>query len=134
MIVARSLEEVACQQNSVVTVGTFDGVHRGHVAIIREVLSRSRSRGARSVVVTFDPHPKEIVGPAPVAFLASLEERLSRFRQLGIDLAFVVSFTYDFSRLTSREFFERYLVRGVGLSDVIVGHDHMFGRDREAAG
>ncbi len=132
MIVARSLGEVAYERNSVVTVGTFDGVHCGHEAIIREVTARSKTRGARSVVVTFDPHPKEIVGSGPVAFLASLEERLSKFRELGIDLAFVVAFTFDFSRLTSREFFERYIVRGVGVSDVIVGHDHMFGRNREA--
>ena len=133
MIVARSLEDVVFQKQSVLTVGTFDGVHRGHEAIIREVTRRSKSLGgARSVVVTFDPHPKEIVGSGPVAFLASLDERLSIFRALGVDLAFVVAFTYDFSRLTSREFFERFIVCGVGVSDVIVGHDHMFGRDREA--
>jgi riboflavin kinase/FMN adenylyltransferase len=132
MIVARTLEEIAFDRNSVVTVGTFDGVHRGHVAIIGELTGRARARKARSVVVTFDPHPKEVVGTGPVYLLASLEERLEAFRALGVDLAFVIAFTYEFSRQTSTEFFERYIVRGVGLSEVIVGHDHMFGRDREA--
>jgi riboflavin kinase/FMN adenylyltransferase len=132
MIVVRTPADPAYAQNSVVTVGTFDGVHRGHVAIIREVVSRAAARGARSVVVTFDPHPKEVVGTGPVFLLASLEERLEKFRALGVDLAFVIGFTYEFSRQTSREFFERYIVRGLGVAEVIVGHDHMFGRDREA--
>jgi riboflavin kinase/FMN adenylyltransferase len=132
MIVARSLAEAAFERNSVVTVGTFDGVHRGHVAIFRELISRAKARAARSVVVTFDPHPKEVVGTAPVFLLASLEERLTGFRALGVDVALVIRFTYEFSRQSSREFFERFIIGGVGVSEVIVGHDHMFGRDREA--
>ena len=132
MKVARSLDEVVFDKNTVVTVGTFDGVHRGHVAIMERLKDRAAARGARSVVVTFDPHPKEVLGAGPVYLLASLDERLEAFRGVGVDLAFVVRFTYEFSRQTSTEFFERYIVRGLGVSEVIVGHDHMFGRDREA--
>lgn len=132
MIVARRLEEVVFDRASIVTVGTFDGVHLGHQAIIRELVARAESSSARSVVVTFDPHPKEIVGTSPVHVLAAPDERVAKFRELGVGMTFVITFTYEFSRLTSREFFEQYMVRGVGVSEIIVGHDHMFGRDREA--
>ena len=132
MLVARSLSEITYDANSVVTIGTFDGVHLGHHAIIREVVGRARQRNGRSVVITFEPHPREIVGRGPVKQLATLEERLSLIESLDIDAALVLEFTYEFSRQTSREFYERYVVKGVGVQEVVVGHDHMFGRDREA--
>src|ERR1041385_2978445 len=132
MIVARSLQEINHQANSVVTVGTFDGIHVGHRTIINELITRARKRDGRSVVVTFDPHPREVVGRGPVKLLSSLDERLDMFKQLGVDAALVLQFTYEFSRQTSFEFYERYVVNGVGVKEVIVGYDHMFGRDREA--
>jgi riboflavin kinase/FMN adenylyltransferase len=84
------------------------------------------------VVITFEPHPREIVGRGPIQRLTTLDERLVILEGLGIDLVLVLEFTYAFSRLTPREFYERYVIRGVGVRQVVVGHDHMFGRDREA--
>lgn len=132
MIVARSLQEVVPDANSVVTVGTFDGIHLGHRAIIRELTSRARVRSGRSIVVTFDPHPREIVGRSPVYWLTTLDERISLLQSTGVDIVLVINFTYEFSRMTSREFYEQFVIRGVGAGEVIVGYDHMFGRDREA--
>ena len=132
MIIVRSLPEIKHQINSVVTMGTFDGVHLGHRTVIREVIARADARGGRSVVVTFDPHPREIVGRGSVKLLASVEERLELLEQLGIHETLVLKFTYEFSRQTSQEFYERYVVKGIGVKEVIVGYDHMFGRDREA--
>jgi riboflavin kinase/FMN adenylyltransferase len=85
-------------------------------------------------VITFDPHPKEVVASArgPVELLSTIDERLARIASLGVDLCIVIEFTYAFSRQTPREFAERILVRGCGLREMVVGHDHMFGRDREA--
>ncbi len=135
MKVVRSLEEVLRNKNSVVTVGTFDGVHLAHRAIIREAVNRARMREGRSVVLTFDPHPKEVV-PSPkggeVRLLTTVQERVTTFASLGIDEVFVIPFTREFSQLSPREFYGQYVVNGTGVSEVVVGYDHMFGRGRSA--
>jgi riboflavin kinase/FMN adenylyltransferase len=134
MNVVRSIEPVPYDRNSVVTVGTFDGVHLAHRQIIDRVVARARARAGRSVVLTFDPHPKQVVRSTqgPVELLTTLDERTERLEGLGVDLTVVLPFTREFSRLTAAEFYGTYLIRGVGLSEVVVGHDHMFGRDRQA--
>ena len=134
MIVAHSLSEIPREPASVVTVGTFDGVHRAHQEIIREVVNRARMQEGRSVVVTFEPHPKEVVRTTekPVMLLATLQERVNFIRELNVDLLFVVNFTYEFSRVRAEEFYRTYVVNGIGVSEVVVGYDHMFGRDRTA--
>ena len=134
MIVARSLDELTRDQSSVVTVGTFDGVHRGHREIIREVVARARNAAGRSVAITFDPHPKEVVTSpkGPVSLLTTVAERIMLLEVLGLDLLYIVRFTYAFSRLSSHEFYRRYVVHGTGVREVVVGFDHSFGRDREA--
>lgn len=134
MKIVRALHDVPREKNSVVTVGTFDGVHLAHQEIIREVVNRTRMREGRSVVVTFEPHPKQVVASTkgPVRLLSTMDERIARFSELRVDLLWIISFTYEFSRLSSREFYETFIVRGVGVSEVVVGYDHMFGRDREA--
>ena len=132
MKVVRSLDEIGKDNSSVVTVGTFDGVHLAHQEIIREVVNRTRMNEGRSVVVTFEPHPKEIVGrkDQPVHLLTTLEERIRLIGHANVDVLLVISFTFDFSRLSAREFYLRYVVEGIGVSEVVVGYDHMFGRDR----
>ncbi len=135
MRIVRELSGVVRDKNSVATVGTFDGVHRAHQEIIREVVNRARMREGRSVVITFDPHPKEVVSSTKggeVRLLSTMEERIALFENLKIDLLFSIPFTLEFSRLGSHEFYGRYVVNGVGVSEVVVGYDHMFGRDREA--
>lgn len=132
MKIARDLTEIEHDDATVITVGTFDGVHRGHQAIISEVVSRARSMGGRSVVVTFDPHPKEVINRAPVSLLMTIEERLDALGKLRIDTALVLHFTPEFSRLSPRDFYIRYLIEGIGAREVVEGHDHTFGKDREA--
>jgi len=95
MRIVRSLEPALFDRNSIVTVGTFDGVHRAHRQIIERIVERARARSGRSVVVTFDPHPKEVVRSAqgPVELLTTLEERCERMGELGVDLTVVLPFT-----------------------------------------
>lgn len=133
MITVSRLSDIPYVKNSVVTVGTFDGVHLAHQALLRDVVERARARDGRSVVVTFDPHPKEIVTGSPMQLLTSLEERQQICEQIGIDVFFRIEFTYDFSRQSSRDFYLRYVVQGCGVSEVVEGYDHHFGRDREGS-
>lgn len=134
MNVVRSLDQLRREKNSVVTVGTFDGVHLAHREIIREVVNRARMREGRSVVVTFDPHPKEVVTSArgAVQLLSTLDERITLLSGLHVDLLLVIPFTFEFSRMSAHEFYTAYIDGRVGVSEVVVGYDHTFGRDREA--
>jgi riboflavin kinase/FMN adenylyltransferase len=130
MVVVRSLKSVEFNAHSVVSVGTFDGIHKGHQVIIGKVADRARSMNGRSVIITFDPHPRAVVGKEPITLLMTLEERIDIMTKLGIDLLFVINFTREFAQLSAREFYGRYIVNGTGAEEVIVGHDHMFGKDR----
>ncbi len=134
MIQARSLSETGNKIDSVCTIGSYDGIHRAHQKIINEVSNRAKLLEMRSVVITFDPHPKEVVKSTrgPVELLTSLDERITIFRRMNIDVLLIIPFTYGFSRLSSREFYKRYIVDGLGAKEVVVGFDHMFGRDRES--
>ena len=135
MKVVHSLNEVERVRNSVVTVGTYDGVHLGHQEILREVIRRAKARNGRSVCCTFDPHPKEVVGKMdrPVEILTTVDERVEVLEEFGFDVVFIIHFTYEFSRQTPKQFYEKYLVNGVGISEEVEGYDHMFGRDREGS-
>ncbi len=135
MIVARSVGDVTLNKNSVLSVGTFDGMHRGHCSVLREVQERAEARGGRSVMVTFDPHPRQVLqnGKDAPAILSTLEERLSIAESLGIDVALVLAFTPEFSRISFREFYQTFIVGGIGVSEVVEGYDHHFGRDRKGS-
>jgi riboflavin kinase/FMN adenylyltransferase len=134
MEIVRRLEDIRYDKNTILTIGAFDGVHAAHQEILAEVVERSNVLGGRSVVVTFEPHPKEIVGGGEkkVALLTTLDEKLMRLEALGIDTVFVVPFTYEFSRKTFHEFYLDYIINGAGVTEVIEGYNHHFGRDREA--
>ncbi|HBX64945.1 MAG TPA: bifunctional riboflavin kinase/FMN adenylyltransferase, partial [Balneolaceae bacterium] len=100
------LENIKHEPNTVVTVGTFDGVHQGHRALMETVVNKAKAREARSVVVTFDPHPREIINPGKegIKLLTTLKERAEILEDLGIDILLVIPFDRDFSLLSSEEF------------------------------
>ncbi len=135
MRVFRSLDEIRGQiPNPAVTVGSFDGVHAGHRAILHTLVETARKNGGQSVVVTFDPHPRQVVESTGVELLNSLEEKLFLLERLGVDNVLVVRFTPEFSRLSPEAFTRRYLIEGIGARSVVTGHDHRFGRGREGEG
>lgn len=125
------LEEIVRDPRSVVTVGTFDGVHLGHQAVLRYLLERARVRSGPSVAVTFDPHPREVVHGAAVPLLTTVDERAEVFESLGLDRFIVIPFTRDFAALPAEAFVEDVLVGRIGVQEVVIGYDHAFGRDRE---
>ncbi len=127
------LKDVKCDPDSVVTVGTFDGVHAGHRAIMDTLVRKAKEREARSVVVTFDPHPREIIDPRDdgIKLLTTLQERREILEELGIDRMVVIPFDRDFSLLSSEEFVRNIIHQKIGVQEFVIGYDHHFGRNRE---
>jgi riboflavin kinase / FMN adenylyltransferase len=125
------LENVVRDPASIVTVGTFDGVHVGHQAVLQYLKDRAKQQGGRSVVVTFNPHPREVVHGEEVPLLTTVEERAEVLASFGIDRFVCIRFTPEFARLEAREFVEDILVGQVGLREIVIGYDHGFGRGRE---
>jgi riboflavin kinase/FMN adenylyltransferase len=127
------LKNITHDPNTVLTVGTFDGVHQGHRALMETVVKKAKAREARSVVVSFDPHPREIINPGKegIKLLTTLQERAEILNDLGIDILLVIPFDRDFSLLSSEEFVRDIIHDKVGVSEFVIGYDHHFGRDRE---
>ncbi|MEY9878291.1 riboflavin kinase/FMN adenylyltransferase [Streptacidiphilus sp. MAP12-33] len=113
---------------SVVTIGSFDGVHQGHQLIIGHAVARARELGARSVVVTFDPHPSEVVRPGShPPLLAPHHRRAGLMGALGVDAVLVLPFTAEFSQLSAQEFVQQVLVDGLHAELVVEGPNFRFG-------
>ena len=114
---------------SVVTIGNFDGVHRGHLALIARTTAEATQRGARAVALTFDPHPAAVLRPDAVpAALQSLEERTALLRESGCDEVVVVPFDAAFAAQGPEEFVDRLLVDRLAAELVVVGTNFRFGR------
>ena len=127
------LDDASRDLNTVLTVGTFDGVHEGHKVLIKAVVERADELSARSVIVTFDPHPRDIINPGSdgIKLLSTLPERCELLADLGIDEMIVIPFDRDFSLLTSEEFIRDVIYKKIGVKEFIIGYDHQFGKDRE---
>jgi riboflavin kinase / FMN adenylyltransferase len=117
---------------TVVTVGTFDGVHRGHQAVLSRLAARSRETGWKGVLVTFEPHPLEVVNPAAARPLLTVgAERLEVLAESGIDYCAVVPFTTNLSHYTAEQFVQTVLLGRFHMRELLSGYDNGFGRGRE---
>lgn len=127
MIVYRKIEELPAPAATVLSIGNFDGVHRGHSHVLQQNIRRARELGATSMVLTFDPHPFRILRPdVPKRLLTPLPIKLRLFEQLGLDAAVVVSFDRDLSLLSPLEFIRR-LVGGLRVKEIHEGANFHFG-------
>jgi riboflavin kinase/FMN adenylyltransferase len=117
--------------SSVATVGTFDGVHKGHQAVLDKLISEAKKRGKPSLVVTFDPHPLRVVRPeAAPRLLCSTPEKAALLRAAGVDEIAIVPFNRVLAGFSPREFVERVLLAHFGMEHLVIGYDHGFGKDR----
>ena len=121
------------QQPTVLTIGTFDGVHLGHQKIIEKVVATARQEGLLATIFTFFPHPRMVVQhDKSLKLIHTLEEKKQLLQQLGVDLLVVQPFNEAFAQLTAEEFVSTILVQHLNVKKVIIGYDHRFGRNRTA--
>lgn len=133
MQVYRSLEAVPHGTPVALTLGTFDGVHLGHRRIIERTQQAARETQGRSLLLTFDPHPREVIGRKgeQTYLLTTVDERIDLLRETGLDACLVLPFTRDLSVLDASTFFQEYVLRRLHAAQVVVGVDHAFGKGRE---
>ncbi len=119
--------------NTVLTIGTFDGVHQGHNKLLTTLKERAAELGGESAVMTFWPHPRLVLRPddLSLSLLCTLEERIDMLSRTGIDHLIVYPFTKEFSQLSSTDFIEKILIGQLSIKHLVVGYDHAFGRNRE---
>lgn len=113
---------------SAVTMGNFDGVHRGHRAVLSRMVAEAAPRGLKTVAVTFDPHPKQLLYPdtAP-ALITGLDQRLDLLEATGLDAVWVMPFTLELAHNSAEDFVRKYFVEALGAAEVVVGRDVRFG-------
>ena len=117
--------------NAVVTIGTFDGVHRGHQEILKNMVCRAHEIGGESVVVTFYPHPRQVLSSdANIKFITTQEEKIHLLESLGIDNLIIIKFTKEFAAISSEDFIKDFIVKNIGPAVLIIGYDHHFGKGR----
>ena len=125
----RSLDEIMLE-NSWVTVGVFDGVHRGHQQILSKLTAGARANRAPSIVITFDPHPAKVFGRGEIKLLTLPGERAKLLGEYGVDVVITQPFDTTLANVTALDFMKR-LKTQLGLDHLILGYDSTLGKDRE---
>lgn len=132
MKIYRGFEDIPQFRSAVATVGSFDGVHRGHVELLGNLCDIAKAKGGESIVLTFDPHPRVVLGEAEgLNLLMSFDEKVRTLRRYGVENLIVIPFDRDFSKLSYDEFIKEYLVGKLGIKCLVVGYDHNMGRNSE---
>lgn len=133
MQVYRDLTQLPTFDKAVVTIGSFDGVHLGHQKIIRQVIKKADAIGGESVIITFYPHPKQVLFPATkdLHLINTLEEKILLLEKQGIDHLIIVPFTKTFSQISADEYIRDFLVEKTHPHTIIIGYDHHFGHHRQ---
>ena len=133
MEVIRSLDNFNPLHASVLTIGSYDGIHRGHHEILSSVVSHARARDLQSALITFDPHPRHILesNKEKLPILMSIEHKLEIINNIGIDLVYIIPFTLAFSQTTANDFLKKTIIPYFSPKYMIVGYDHHFGNNRQ---
>lgn len=133
MKVFNSINNFASKTKTIITIGTFDGVHIGHQSILKKLIDQAEKLNLKSVVLTFFPHPRMVLQQdSEIKLLNTIDEKTSLLQDLGIDNLIIHPFDLDFSRLSAEEFVKDVLVDQLNIQKIIIGHDHRFGRNRTA--
>ena len=131
MKVTKGLKNAHSSYPTILTLGTFDGIHQGHKTIISKLTGESKKNNLRSIILTFFPHPRNVVGSEKIKSISTIDEKIEIFSKLEIDELIVQNFDKSFSN-TSAEEFVKLLVDNLNLKKIIVGYNHRFGKNRLA--
>jgi riboflavin kinase/FMN adenylyltransferase len=132
MQVHYSVDNLPSFTNSVITIGTFDGVHEGHRKIISALIKEANKNQGESIIITFHPHPRKVVYPEePLQLINTLNEKIELLSKTGIDHVVVVPFTKEFAEKTAQQYISEFLVNNFHPRSIIIGFDHHFGKDRK---
>ncbi|MCP4003674.1 MAG: bifunctional riboflavin kinase/FAD synthetase [bacterium] len=133
-VIGGSTELPASERGVVLTVGNFDGIHLGHLALIRELMERGAALGVKTAVYTFDPHPRQVLYPDRVqARLMSWEQMALELQELGVDFLIREPFTREFASLSAEAFLQGVIAERIAPRDLLVGRDFQFGKDRSGS-
>lgn len=128
------IENFPASEGSIVTIGTFDGVHLGHQQILKQLIDTSQQSKLKSVLLTFFPHPRMVLQPdISMHLIQTIEEREKALRKTGLDYLVIHPFSEKFSRLSADDYVKQILVDKLNVRKVVVGYDHRFGRNRTAS-
>jgi len=114
-----------------VTLGTYDGVHIGHKTILTQLINKAKETGKDSMLITFDPHPRQALGLGEISLLSTLEEKINLLSETGLDYLLILPFTKEFSTQGATEFITNVLIDQLNISEIMLGYDHKFGHNRE---
>ena len=131
MKVTKDLKNAISSQPSILTLGTFDGVHKGHRKIISNLKSEAKRNNLRSIILTFFPHPRNIVSSEIIKSISTIDEKIKIFSNLGVDELIIQKFDKSFASMDAKEFIE-LLVNNLKIKKIIVGYNHRFGKNRSA--
>ena len=134
MEIYRELDKIPQFKDSVVTIGTFDGCHRGHQDIIKKVIYNSEINGSNSILVTFEPHPRHVLQPeVKLPILMHIDRKLDFLKSFNLNATVVIPFDGEFSKMTANDFLKNIILNQLNASKVIVGYDHHFGFNRDGS-
>ena len=133
MQVFENILEYKPSGESIVTIGTFDGVHIGHRKIITDMIAKGKKENLLTILLTFFPHPRMVLQKdSNIKMIDTINEKKNIFKKLGVEVLIIQPFTKDFSRMSAIKFTRDILVNGLKVSKLMIGYDHRFGRNREA--
>jgi len=135
MNVYQEIEEFKLAPNAVVTIGTFDGVHKGHQKILSRLGEIAKEKNGETVLLTFFPHPRMVLQPDDndLKLITTMNERIDLLRAYGVNHLIIQPFSKEFSRMSAMEFVRDILVNKIGTKTLVIGYDHHFGRNREGS-
>jgi riboflavin kinase/FMN adenylyltransferase len=131
MQIFNDIASVKKDKNTVLTLGTFDGIHAGHKKIIESVINKASEYNARNFLITFYPHPRSVLSKNDsIRILSTFREKAAVIESLGIENLLVIEFTKEFSKISADEFIRKFIVEKIGIKEIIIGYDHHFGKGR----
>jgi riboflavin kinase/FMN adenylyltransferase len=132
MEIIKKIKEFSSLDSSVLTIGSYDGLHKGHISLLKSMVIYSNSNKIPSVLVTFDPHPKQILSEKnKVKLITSFKIKMEMIKEIGIDYVYVINFTYEFSKISAKSFLDNIVKPNFNPKKMYVGFDHHFGNQRE---